>query len=93
MGFKAIYFFEPELLLVIAVMTSLEKIRPPDEGSFIEYVDSGYRVPSKPSIAYIEGDGIGPEVVGSARRVLDAAVERVYWRLSKDCLVGALCRL
>ncbi|MEM4970659.1 MAG: isocitrate dehydrogenase (NADP(+)) [Sulfolobales archaeon] len=60
------------------MIASLEKIRPPDEGSFIEYVDGAYRVPSKPIIAYIEGDGIGPEVVSSARRVLDAAVEKVY---------------
>lgn len=57
---------------------TLRRIKPPDEGSFIEYVDGGYVVPSKPVIAYIEGDGIGPEVVSSARLVLDAAVERAY---------------
>jgi len=56
----------------------LERIKPPSDGSFIEYVDGSYKVPDKPIIAYIEGDGIGPEVTSSARAVLDAAVEKVY---------------
>ncbi len=57
---------------------AFEKVKPPSEGSFIEYIDGSYRVPDRPIIAYIEGDGIGPEVTNSARAVLDAAVEKVY---------------
>jgi isocitrate dehydrogenase len=35
-------------------------------------------VPNDPVIPYIRGDGIGPEVVAAARRVLDAAVDQTY---------------
>ncbi|MGQ0704161.1 MAG: NADP-dependent isocitrate dehydrogenase [Gemmatimonadales bacterium] len=36
------------------------------------------RVPNTPIIAFIEGDGTGPDIWGAARRVLEAAVERAY---------------
>ena len=35
-------------------------------------------VPNHPVIPFIEGDGIGPDIWSAARRVLDAAVEKVY---------------
>src|SRR5690606_189572 len=35
-------------------------------------------VPENPIIPFIEGDGIGPDVWGASRRVLDAAVEKCY---------------
>ncbi len=59
---------------------ALERIKPPSDGSFIEYVDGSYRVPDKPIIAFIEGDGIGPEVTRAAISVIDAAVEKIYGR-------------
>jgi len=34
----------------------------------------------------IPGDGIGPEVVGAARRILDAAGARIAW---EECEAGA----
>lgn len=58
--------------------TGFEKIGVPGEGEFIEYVGGEYRVPSRPVVGYIEGDGIGPEVVRAAIRVVDAAVEKAY---------------
>jgi isocitrate dehydrogenase len=36
------------------------------------------RVPSQPIIAFIEGDGTGPDIWRAAVRVLDAAVEQSY---------------
>ncbi|MEM3048831.1 MAG: isocitrate dehydrogenase (NADP(+)) [Candidatus Bathyarchaeia archaeon] len=48
------------------------------EGSRIVSVSGTLAVPDKPTIPYIEGDGIGPEVVRAALRVLDAAVEGAY---------------
>jgi isocitrate dehydrogenase len=36
------------------------------------------RVPSRPIIAFIEGDGTGPDIWHAAVRVLDAAVEQTY---------------
>jgi isocitrate dehydrogenase len=35
-------------------------------------------VPHNPIIPFIEGDGIGPDVWGASRRVLDAAIEKCY---------------
>ncbi len=35
-------------------------------------------VPDTPEIPFIEGDGVGPEITASMRRVVDAAVEKCY---------------
>src|SRR5512145_2270383 len=36
------------------------------------------RVPDHPIVAFIEGDGTGPDIWRAAVRVIDAAVERAY---------------
>lgn len=36
------------------------------------------QVPNQPIIPFIEGDGIGPDVWSASRKVLDAAVEKLY---------------
>src|ERR1700716_2491821 len=42
-------------------------------------IDHGkLRVPDNPIIAFIEGDGTGPDIWAAAVRVLDAAVEQAY---------------
>jgi isocitrate dehydrogenase len=38
------------------------------------------QVPSKPTIPYIEGDGVGPDIWAAARPVLDGAVAKAYGR-------------
>ncbi len=48
------------------------------DGSKITTTNGILNVPDKPIVPYIEGDGIGPDVVTAARRVIDAAVERAY---------------
>lgn len=53
-------------------------VRLPSEGGIIRHGEGGLEVPDSPVIAFIKGDGVGPEVVESARRVLDAAVKAVY---------------
>ncbi|MGD8512887.1 MAG: isocitrate dehydrogenase (NADP(+)) [Deltaproteobacteria bacterium] len=40
--------------------------------------DGGCQVPDTPVIAFIEGDGIGPDIWAATRRVLDAAVGAAY---------------
>lgn len=50
----------------------------PEGGETITLRDGGLHVPDKPIVPYIEGDGIGPEVVRAARTVLDAATETAY---------------
>ncbi|MBI2013964.1 MAG: NADP-dependent isocitrate dehydrogenase, partial [Candidatus Rokubacteria bacterium] len=42
-------------------------------------IDHGkLRVPDNPVIAFIEGDGTGPDIWQASVRVLDAAVEQAY---------------
>lgn len=36
------------------------------------------QVPDNPIIAYVEGDGIGPDITRASKRIWDAAVERAY---------------
>jgi len=55
-----------------------QKISPPEGGKFIEIEDGKLVVPPNPIVPYIEGDGIGPEVITAARKMIDAAVEVTY---------------
>ena len=50
----------------------------PTEGSRIEIGQGRLNVPDNPVIPFIEGDGIGPDIMRVARRVLDAAVQAAY---------------
>ncbi|MCP4668076.1 MAG: NADP-dependent isocitrate dehydrogenase, partial [Deltaproteobacteria bacterium] len=54
-------------------------MKPFKDGKIIEW-DVGGRplVPDNPIIAYIEGDGIGPDIWAAARPVWDAAVEQAF---------------
>ena len=40
--------------------------------------DGSLNVPNNPTIPFIEGDGIGPEIWSAAKKVLDAAVAKSY---------------
>jgi len=51
---------------------------PPEGGEPISMTDAGLRVPDRPIIPFIEGDGTGPDIWRAAVRVLDAAVEKAY---------------
>ena len=55
-----------------------DKLKIPNEGQRIEAAGDGVSVPDEPIIPFIEGDGIGPDVTGAMRRVVDAAVEKTY---------------
>jgi isocitrate dehydrogenase len=49
----------------------------PSDGKPIEYVGE-FRVPDRPIIPFIEGDGTGRDIWRASRRVFDAAVDRAY---------------
>ncbi|MCZ6705468.1 MAG: NADP-dependent isocitrate dehydrogenase [Bacteroidetes bacterium] len=51
---------------------------PPTDGEPILKGDGGLRVPERPVIPFIEGDGIGPDVWRAAQHVFDQAVARAY---------------
>ncbi len=59
---------------------TFDLLRDPTEGERIKPSDGGLLVPDRPIIPYIDGDGIGPEVVLAARKVVDTAVDRAYGR-------------
>lgn len=56
----------------------LEYAALPVDGEQIACVKGDLRVPDRPIIPYIEGDGIGPDIWRAAVRVFDAAVEKTY---------------
>jgi len=50
----------------------------PKDGQPIEYSGGEFRVPDRPIIPFIEGDGTGRDIWKASRRVFDAAVEKAY---------------
>ena len=50
----------------------------PSDGQRIEYGNGKYRVPDRPIIPFIEGDGTGRDIWKASARVFDAAVEKAY---------------
>ncbi|NPA71043.1 MAG: NADP-dependent isocitrate dehydrogenase [Crenarchaeota archaeon] len=53
-------------------------IKLPEEGELIRIEGGKWKVPDKPIIAYIEGDGIGPEVVRPTIEIVNEAVQLCY---------------
>ena len=51
---------------------------PPADGQEIGWSNGELQIPSRPIVPFIEGDGIGPDIWKATRRVLDAAVDKVY---------------
>lgn len=50
----------------------------PADGQAIEYANGVFRVPDRPVLPFIEGDGTGRDIWKASRRVFDAAVEKAY---------------
>ncbi len=57
---------------------SFDKIVVPSWGEKITYTDGKLQVPDQPILAFIEGDGIGPDIMRASLRIWDAAVEKAY---------------
>jgi len=53
-------------------------LKVPTGGETIEFSDGQFKVPDRPVIPFIEGDGIGPDIWKATRRVVDSAVEKLY---------------
>jgi isocitrate dehydrogenase len=51
---------------------------PPNSGTAITGSGSQLKVPNRPIIPFIEGDGSGPDLWRAARRVIDAVVQSAY---------------
>ena len=50
----------------------------PENGERITYDGDRINVPDRPSIPFIEGDGIGPDIWRATQSVLDGAVQKCY---------------
>ncbi len=50
----------------------------PEEGERITHQDGHLHIPDHPIIAFIEGDGIGRDIMTASRRIWDAAVAQAY---------------
>ena len=54
------------------------KIVVPTEGERITAREGKLNVPDHPILLWIEGDGIGPDIMTASKRIWDAAVQRAY---------------
>lgn len=59
-------------------MIKFDKLTPPEYGERIEIVSGELKVPDNPIIPFIEGDGIGPDIMNASRLVWDVAIEITY---------------
>lgn len=55
-----------------------DKIVVPDEGQRITASNGKLNVPDNPILMFIEGDGIGYDIMTASKRIWDAAVEKAY---------------
>jgi len=57
---------------------AFDKIVVPSNGAPITVQEGRLVVPDHPIVAWIEGDGIGPDIMRASMRMWDAAIEKVY---------------
>ncbi len=55
-----------------------EHLTPPTNGEQVTMRDGKLRVPDRPILPFIEGDGIGPDIWHAAQHVFDHAVQKAY---------------
>ena len=55
-----------------------DQTNPPADGVPIEIENGALRVPDRPIVPFVEGDGIGADITPAMLRVVDAAVFRAY---------------
>lgn len=65
-------------LLELDNLVEFDKLELPKEGTRIGIENGKLLIPNDPIIPFIEGDGIGREVINIARKVLDEGVKKAY---------------
>jgi isocitrate dehydrogenase len=58
--------------------SSYNGVAVPADGKTVEYSGGAFKVPDRPVIPFIEGDGTGRDIWKASRRVFDASVEKAY---------------
>ncbi len=59
-------------------MITFDKLIPPTIGERIEVLEGKLKIPDNPVIPFIEGDGIGSDIMNASKPVWDRAVEIAY---------------
>jgi len=59
-------------------MVHFDKLEIPTEGKKIEVIEGRLSIPDNPIIPFIEGDGIGLDIMKVSRKIIDAAIEKAY---------------
>jgi len=59
-------------------MTKYKFAKVPPRGEAIEFRNGALKVPDRPIVPFVEGDGTGPDIWRASVQVFDAAVERAY---------------
>ena len=59
-------------------MSAFEKISLSDKGEKVEVEGGKLNVPDNPIIPFVEGDGIGPDIMNASMKVWDEAIELAY---------------
>ena len=55
-----------------------DKITAPATGEKISFSQGKMSVPDNPILLFIEGDGIGYDIMTASKRIWDAAIEKAY---------------
>src|SRR5580704_9178461 len=70
--------FKNEIRGSVFMKPAYNSQRVPSDGEGIDYSSGAFRIPDRPIIPFIEGDGTGRDIWKASRRVFDAAVEQAY---------------
>ncbi len=62
----------------LSTFTMYQHLTTPTGGTSITLENGALRVPDRPIVPFIEGDGIGPDIWRAAQHVFDSAVEKAY---------------
>lgn len=68
-----------------------QKIVVPDGGTRISFENGNMIVPDNPYLLFIEGDGIGYDIMTASKRIWDAAVEKAYGGKRKVAWIEIYC--
>lgn len=68
-----------------------DKITVPSEGQKITFTNGKMNVPDNPILLYIEGDGIGYDIMTASLRIWDAAVAKAYNGKRKIAWMEVFC--
>jgi isocitrate dehydrogenase len=70
---------------------SFARIEVPSSGDQVTVVDGKLQVSDHPILCFIEGDGIGADIMTASKRIWDAAVEKAYHSKRKIAWMEIYC--